>query len=57
MVRRGGFEPPHPKAQRPQRCVSTVPPPAHIETGGELSSCYLEVIILKMGLHIVLSKR
>ncbi len=33
MVRRGGFEPPHPKAQRPQRCVSTVPPPAHIKSG------------------------
>ena len=29
MVRRGGVEPPHPKAQRPQRCVSTIPPPAH----------------------------
>lgn len=31
MVRRGGFEPPHPKAQRPQRCVSTIPPPAHLK--------------------------
>ncbi len=31
MVRRGGVEPPHPKAQRPQRCVSTIPPPAQLK--------------------------
>ena len=38
MVRRGGFEPPHPKAQRPQRCVSTVPPPAHLKSGKKWSN-------------------
>ena len=29
MVRSRGFEPPHPRAQRPQRCVSTVSPRPH----------------------------
>ena len=37
VVRRGGVEPPHPKAQRPQRCVSTIPPPAHIKSGLKMS--------------------